>query len=539
MSLRRFLSVVLVSAVALGAPSFLFAQGRDGVEKFEVFGGYSWYHAGGSIPTTVIDGKVVPGGTLADFNEGWAGQVTYNLSRSTGVTLDGTGHFDDFGHAYSIAAGPQFRLRKAHFSVFGEALLGVQVFAPKQFPEQSAASMIVGGGLDCRMNSRFSIRPIQVDYVNSYYNLLSAAGTANTLNGVSMQAGLVVNLGLPAAEVAQVSAVCTAEPEAVLEGAAVTVSVTPNGFPPKRGLSYSYESNGGKVSGTGTTAAVDTTRLNPGSYMVTAKVVDDGKGKHQQMASCQAGFKVKELPKHAPTLSISVEPTSVTAGDSSTITAHGSSEDNRPLSYNCTATAGQLSGSGPSYTLETAGVPDSTAVVNCTVSDDRNLTASASASVKVKAIAKVASAAPKAKAYGAIDFRRDAKRPTRVDNEAKGELDRYADALAAAPDAKGVVVGYATAMEDKAAKGGKNFAAQRAVNTKDYLTKEKGIDPARIEPRTGGVGQEVELWIVPAGATFPQADTTVVDEVTVKAVPRVALRKKKRAAHRKANPQEQ
>ncbi len=301
-------------------------------------------------------------------------------------------------------------------------------------------------------------------------------------------------------------------------------------------MSYSYETNGGKVSGKTATATVDTTGVAAGSYTVIAKVVDNGKGKHQQMATCQAPFTVNE--EHAPTLSISAVPNSVTVGDSSTITANGNSADNRPLSYSCTTTDGRLTGNGPTYTLETADAAPGTAEVNCTVSDDRNLKATASASVQINA--KVLPKAPEAKQFGTIEFKRDIKRPTRVDNEAKGELDRYADALAAAPDSKGVVVGYATAKENTPKKGSKHvpdFAAQRAVNTKEYVTKEKGIDPARIEPRTGsGEGQKVDLWIVPAGATFPEAGTTVVDEAKVKAVPRVAVRKKahKRAAHKKA-----
>ncbi len=144
--------------------------------------------------------------------------------------------------------------------------------------------------------------------------------------------------------------------------------------------------------------------------------------------------------------------------------------------------------------------------MNCTVSDDRNLTATASTAVKVSATVRHRRRQPP-KTSAPSSSSATLKRPTRVDNEAKGELDRYADALAAAPDAKGVVVGYATAKEDTPKKGSKkrpDFAARRAVNTKDYVTKEKGIDPARIEPRTGtGDDQKTELWIVPAGATFP------------------------------------
>ncbi len=538
MSLRRFLPVI-VSAAALCAPSLLFGQGQNGVEKVDVFGGYSWYRAGCNLPSVVVDGQTFSASTAPDFQKGGAGQFTYNVNRWAGLAVDGAGHSNDFGHAYSVAAGPQFKVRGAHVTLFGEALLGMQSFAPKQFAEQNAAALIVGGGIDYRVSSHLSIRPFQGDYVTSYYNKLSPPATTNGLGGARFQAGLVLKFGLPPANVAPATAVCAAEPEAVQEGTPVTISVTPSGFLPMRKLSYSYESNGGKVSGSGTTATVDTTGLTPGHYTVGAKVADDGKGKHQQTVSCDTGFTVRELPKHPPTLSISAAPISVVAGDISTITANGSSADNRPLSYDCTTRGGQLSGNGPRYTLETAGVPASTIVVNCTVSDDRNLTASASVSVQVTArVAPPPAAQTVAKKYGTIDFQRDARRPTRVDNEAKGELDRYADALAAAPDAKGVVVGYASAKEAKTAQGSKNFAAQRAVNTKDYVTKEKGIDPARVEARSGGEGQKVELWIIPAGASFPQADSTVVDEVKVKAVPRVA-RKRKKAAHRKAEQQEQ
>ena len=194
-----------------------------------------------------------------------------------------------------------------------------------------------------------------------------------------------------------------------------------------------------------------------------------------------------------------------------------------------------MTGNGPTYTLDTAGVPEGSITVNCTVSDDRNLTATASTAVTVSA-PPPPPPPPTAKDFGSIEFKRDMKRPTRVDNEAKGELDRYADALAAAPDAKGVVVGYATAGEDTPKKGSKkspDFAARRAVNTKDYVTKEKGIDPARIEPRTGtGDDQKTELWIVPAGATFPAEGTTVVDEAKVKPVPRAALQTRRQLTTR-------
>ena len=63
------------------------------------------------------------------------------------------------------------------------------------------------------------------------------------------------------------------------------------------------------------------------------------------------------------------------------------------------------------------------------------------------------------------------------------------------------------------------FAAQRAVNAKDYLVTEQGIDPSRISVATGTTnGQTVENYLVPSGATFTNdvQGTTPVDETAMK-----------------------
>ncbi len=519
MSLRRLLPVLLSLAVALCVPSFLLAQ-NDAAPKVQVFGGYSWYHPGASI-----DGVSIP-----DFDRGWGGQFTYNLNNWAGLTLDAGGHYHD-GSVHTVTGGPTFTYRRGHFAPFGEALFGFAHIAPDGAPDANRFAVIAGGGLDYRVTPRFSIRPIQADYV---YTTYPVSGGSITGNGVRLQAGLVINFGLPKEEI--VSAACSAQPSTVDSGAPVTVTVTPAGFSPKRKLSYSYESTGGKVSGTGASATVDTTGMEGGSYTVSAKVMDNGSGKHQHSAACQAAFAVNV--KHPPTLAVSANPSSLICGGTSMITAEGNSPDNRPLTYSCTSTAGSLSGNGMHYTLDTTGVPESTMTVNCTVTDDRNLSASASTQVSCTAPAAVKAEVPvpQASKFATTECTRDLKRPTRVCNDAKAELDRFADALAAAPDAKGVVVGYAT-TEEGASKKGQEDAALRAVNTKEYLVKEKGIDPARIEPRTGTESSmRVDLWMVPAGATFPAEGTTVVDESMVKPIPRVALgeRSHKKAHHKKA-----
>ncbi len=119
-----------------------------------------------------------------------------------------------------------------------------------------------------------------------------------------------------------------------------------------------------------------------------------------------------------------------------------------------------------------------------TVQDDKGQTATSTTTVNVEAPPPPPS--PKTKTLCSINFDRDKKRPARVDNEAKACLDDVALNLQQQTDATAVVVGEAASDEKKA----DTLAAQRAVNTKDYLVKEKGIDPSRISVRTGTQGNK-------------------------------------------------
>lgn len=521
MPLRRSLSTVLLSAIALLVPSLVCAQ-RAETSKEEIFGGYSWYRPGGTVNSVEVP----------NFVDGLAGQFTLGINHWTGFTADVNFHTNSSANAFAAAFGPRFNLPVWRFTPFGEVLLGFQEFNPKAGPGQNAATYVLGGGLDIRISRQFSVRPFQADYINTYYTAMSSTGGTNPFNGYRVQSGIIYHLGLPPEE-GKVDAACKAAPAAVDSGSPVKVVVAASGFLRKRVLNYSYSSSGGKVTGNESSAAVDTTGLDAGKYVINAKVVDNGRGTHRQTAACQAEFSINA--KHAPDVALKLDVDTVKPGDAVTITANGTSADNRPVSLRCTSDGGHLSGEGSTYTLDTSGVPEGTVNVSCTASDDRKLTASATSAVKVSAPVVAAAALLPANKFGTVEFKRDAKRPTRVDNEAKGELDRYADALAAAPDAKGVIVGYATSKEDQFAKNDQNpqsYAALRAVNTKDYVVKEKGIDSARIEPRSaGGDGQKAELWIAPPGASVPSEGTTVVDENKIKAVPRVALQAK---VHKKA-----
>jgi hypothetical protein len=118
-----------------------------------------------------------------------------------------------------------------------------------------------------------------------------------------------------------------------------------------------------------------------------------------------------------------------------------------------------------------------------------------------------------------------------VDNEAKACLDEVALDLKRAPDAGLVIVADAnakeqqmTARQEKAAAKHKHakvqyFADKRAVNMKDYLVGEQGIDASRINVATGtSDDQNAQNYLVPAGASFANdvQGTAPVDESTVK-----------------------
>jgi outer membrane protein OmpA-like peptidoglycan-associated protein len=272
-------------------------------------------------------------------------------------------------------------------------------------------------------------------------------------------------------------------------------------------------------------AKVDTSSLAPGSYTAHGSVSEGAKA--GQSAECSAAFTVKAF--EPPTVSCSANPTTIKPGDTSTITATGLSPQNRPLTYSYSASTGSVSGTGTSATFSSAGASTGTATITCTVTDDKGQTASATTPVTIEA--PYVAPAPTQSALCSITFDKDKKRPARVDNEAKACLDDIALTLQKQSDATAAIVGSATADEKmppkhmkKGAKA-EDLAAQRAVNTKDYLVTEKGIDASRVKVYTGtGDSKKVEDYLVPSGATFTlDGSTPVSDEV--KAQPRTAVKK--------------
>jgi outer membrane protein OmpA-like peptidoglycan-associated protein len=494
--------------------------------------------------------------TVPNFTNGWASEFILNTSNWTGLVFNADGNRTGSATVTDFAIG--MRLKKRMFGVepFAEGSVGLQSFAPSGLAKQILPSYFLGTGVDIRITSKIAIRPIDLSYVHSSYNTQSSSSSniqKNALSGFRLQAGVLFNFSFTS-PTSNPQATCDPYEVEVGSGAKVKIGVTASGFAGRR-LSYSYKSTGGKVVGNQNSATVDTTGVGPGTYMVTADVSERGLHAHRLTAKCQANFTVRESsPSELPTPAIperAAAPRSneapVNAGEP--VPALSASTAAEAPVVKETA-APRASASKTAVAKEPVMPGESTSTVAETPAADGAVTAGASVTVEKGPAASPASSsaalsagvvkeptgfnekptfkakAPRATRFGAIEFWHDRRRPTRVDNQAKAELDRYADALAATPDARGVVIGYARAgksKDDQAAKIG----ALRAVNTKQYLTKDKGVDPARIEVRSGvGRGKKADLWIVPAGAGLAAARTSVLDEKKVAAIPRVPLRPK-------------
>ena len=500
---RRLLpALFMFTAVCILMVPNVAAQDETTAPKWELFGGYSW-----ADPGAKINGK-----RLNDQPRGWGASATYNGDKYVGLTFDFGGHYargdvspnSTNGDTHTVMVGPKFTLRGEHVSPFVETLIGLHHVSAHglDFNSDTGFGAQLGGGIDIKVNRSLAVRMIQADYVWAHHNFFPLPN--EEFKGVRLQGGLVLTFGggPPPAPLA-VSA--SAEPTEVMAGEPVKVTAAPTNVRKNRTVTYTWNSTGGKPAGNEATTTIDTTGLAPGKYNVTVRA-NDGK----QNAEATTAFTVKEPPKNAPRMSCSANPTTVKSGESASITCECTSPDGVPVNVgNWTASAGKISGTGNTATLDSAGAAPGAITIGATCTDNRGLTAQASSTVNVEAPPEK----PKASKLNEIFFKEN---NARVDNAAKGALDGVADRLLQDPNARAVIVGQFDPNE----KNGQRLAAQRAVNAKAYLTSgenQKAVDGSRIDVRTGtDGGMRDEIYIVPEGATFEEPNTAAVDENVVK-----------------------
>ena len=537
-------SLVLFSLAGLGQDTTKAAKqdppADDSVPKIEVPVGFSFINVHPNLDP------------ITSFNVfGGGGQFDVNFGRYLGIKADLMGYTQGSGlrnqlenhgfagqvsgNLFTYTFGPQIKKHTGRVQPFAEFLFGAahtNSYAQAYdiihgivggTRSNNGFAMNLGGGIDLKLSEHFSVRPVEVDYALTRFSIQSY--TANQ-NNFRYFGGLNFTFG--GAPPIPPTANCSVTPTEIMAGDPVTATIATQNFNPKHAITYSWTSTGGTVSGTTETARVNTAGLAPGSYSVTG-VATDAKEKKNNTASCNASFTVKQ--PRPPVASCSADPMSVQPGSSSTITVTASSPDGRPLTYAYSASAGTVSGTGTTASLNTAGAPAGGPItVTATVSDDRNLTATCTAAVNVQPPPQAT--VIEQQEVGKCSFS-DPRRTARVDNVCKATLDEVALRLQREPNGRVVVVGYADEEESIKVK---DIDGQRSENVKYYLTSGESqaqIDPSRIEARKGPHGdRSATLYFLPEGATFTVQGTETVDESQVKGQSRNArpTKKAKKAA---------
>jgi hypothetical protein len=528
------------------------APSTDNPSKWDIFLGYSYLAPHGTVNGTPFNA----------INYGAIGSLARYFNKYVGVQAEVDEHYLSPENGYVTQDQPQddfegggagliFRYPTSDITPFVHALVGMESAGSYTFPEKYGVVLTAGGGLDYStplLHHHLAIRVFQADYQYTHEDFGPAE--RGNFNMVRLSAGLVYHIG-SIVPPPPVTLACSASPATIFPGDPVTITATPGMLDPKANVIYTWSGVAG-LKGNGTTATLDsaaTGSLTAGTYTVKGEVKEGKAGKEGlkpgETADCSATITVKAF--EPPTVSCSASPSTINPGATSTITASGVSPQNRPLTYSYTAVSGTISGTGTSATFNSTGAPTGAVGITCNVSDDKGQTASANTTVTITA--PYVAPAPHTQALCSISFSKDTRRPTRVDNEAKACLDQVALDLQNSADAKAVIVGEsdakekaATEKEEKLATKHKHVkvvdsAAERAVNTKEYLVTEKGIDPSRVSVATGTTdGQTVEDYLVPAGATFSTdvTGTTPVDETVVKPVVRKPLGEKPHHHKKKA-----
>lgn len=361
--------------------------------KWELFGGYSFLYTGGVVHGVLPNGIQPVSSQMESNPRGIGFSLTHNFNNWLGLTLDTSTHWgsgetglfnriDDAGFS-NLSIGPKITFRQhEHFTPFLEILVGDQRLMPDAFHDVDKLGFMVGGGLDLKLTRHIALRLFRADYVVSTYRYGPPTSTpATDVRGLRAQTGLNFMWGAREAPVPP-SATCSVEPAEVFAGEAVTAHAAGSSFNPKRTIKYAWNGNGVKVPGTDASAQIDTTGLQPGAYQVSANLAD---GSKRGVASCSGNFIVKQ--PRPPVISCAADPTTVRPGGTSAIRSNANSPDNRRLTYAYSASAGNISGTDATATLNTGDAQPGSITVTCTVNDDRNpaLTASATTTVAIEA----------------------------------------------------------------------------------------------------------------------------------------------------------
>jgi hypothetical protein len=518
--MRRLLCLLFVFLAAFASADLSFGQaapaasGSPPPSRIDLFAGYAYFHPFNSDIANITYPAVPLGGV---------GSVAGYFTSHLGIQVEGqvspNGPADN-NCVYTAQAGPILRLQRGRLVPFFHALGGGAIVGGPLAQKCNVWGWGATGGFGLDiilpvLHDHLALRPIQADFTyaqidNGPQMNGGFQGGLGQVYAARVSAGLTFRFGelKPAEEKVAPSFNCSADPGDPYPGDPVTITATTLNLNPKRKPTYLWSASAGKVAGNGPSAAVDTAGMAAGTYVVTGKLVE---GDRQRLvASCSSSFTVRNY--EPPTVACSSDKAAINSGDQVTITATARSPQNRPLTYTYTATNGVITGDGPAARLSTAGANPGNITVTCMVTDDRGQKASANASIVVATPAPPPTPViPTVQSLCTITFDLDKERPDRVDNESKACLDDVALSLNREAGDRLLLIGSHANRETN------RDAAIRAMNAAQYLTKEKGIDPTRLDLRIGpDNSRSVALLLVPPGAVIDPGIATSFDASSIK-----------------------
>jgi outer membrane protein OmpA-like peptidoglycan-associated protein len=359
----------------------------DAPSKWDIFAGFSYLAPKGTLinnGTQQDNAKSIT--CCADIS------IARYFNKFFGVQAEGDFHKNGGNRSAVVhntfaggSGGLIARFPTEDITPFVHALIGGESVSSTYYPSNKwGVVLTAGGGIDYGtpwLDHRLSIRVFQADYQYTHENFYPVA--RGNFNMARLSTGVVLSFGTIAPPpTATIS--CAAQPTSVFPGEPVTVTATAGQLLPKNHVVYSWSGQG--VTGTDTTAKVDTANLAPGNYTVNCGVKEGKPGKEGlkpwESANGTANFTVKEY--EPPTLSCSANPTDLKPGDSATITSQGVSPQNRPLTYSYQASGGTISGSGTTATYSSAGAQTGPVQITCNVADDKGHNATANTSVNIQ-----------------------------------------------------------------------------------------------------------------------------------------------------------
>ena len=178
--------------VSLLAVLSLFGATAHAQELPKIDASVSYSYLRANPATSGIGGFNLNGGSASasynfrDWLSGVADFGGYQVGKINGVNVD--------NHVTTFLFGPRFTYRKSRrispFAqvLFGAARTGSGVFATSNSHTAFASS--IGAGIDWKVRDRFSIRPLQFDYLLTHFPEVTG-GNNQTQNNLRVSTGIV------------------------------------------------------------------------------------------------------------------------------------------------------------------------------------------------------------------------------------------------------------------------------------------------------------------------------------------------------------